>query len=158
ANKTVPIPGRGLHSSSSYESVQLPGSILDETRPLAICDALQATYETYSDNYTLHKDSDVRKVRKTVETLFFRDNKRTIDFVLVYKEEDDPTRNERRRVFEHNLKEEGLDLETEDKNQSQDGLTYFVKIHAPVDLLVRYAEVMNIKKPIKVSVIGIRKE
>ncbi|XP_068222524.1 anoctamin-5-like [Palaemon carinicauda] len=89
------------------------------------------------------------QVRKTVETLFFRDNKRRIDFVLAYKEEDDPEKVERRRVYEQNLKEEGLELETEDKTQSQNGLTYFVKIHAPWDLLVRYAEIMKLKKPIK---------
>ncbi|KAK3854141.1 hypothetical protein Pcinc_039359, partial [Petrolisthes cinctipes] len=33
--------------------------------------------------------------------------------------------------------------------QSQDGETYFVKIHAPWDLLARYAEIMKLKKPIK---------
>ncbi|XP_045615890.1 anoctamin-4 isoform X2 [Procambarus clarkii] len=147
--KRNPTPSREVNSSSSYESVQLPGCIADEMRPLAASDTLQAKYDSYSELYKVHKDTDVRKVRKTVETLFFRDNKKQIDFVLVYREEEDPVHIEQRRVFEQNLKEEGLDLETEDKNQSQDGLTYFVKVHAPWDLLVRYAEIMNIKKPIK---------
>ncbi|KAK4289630.1 hypothetical protein Pmani_037410, partial [Petrolisthes manimaculis] len=88
-------------------------------------------------------------VRRTVETLFFRDNKRRIDFVLVYKDIDDEEETQRRKIFEQNLVEEGLELEEEDKSQSQDGETYFVKIHAPWDLLARYAEIMKLKKPIK---------
>ena len=35
--------------------------------------------------------------------------------------------------------------------QSQDGQTYFVKVHAPWEILTRYAEILKIKKPIKVS-------
>ncbi|XP_042204998.1 anoctamin-4-like isoform X1 [Homarus americanus] len=148
-DKTNTASLRELQSSVSYESVQLPGSIMDETRVLTSADALQAKYERYNDPFMIRKDTDDRQVRKTVETLFFRDNKRRIDYVLVYREEDDPAKVEMRKAFEENLLEKGLELETEDKNQSQDGETYFVKIHAPWDLLVRYAEIMNLKKPIK---------
>ncbi|XP_042885220.1 anoctamin-4-like isoform X2 [Penaeus japonicus] len=142
-------PQRDVRSGGSYESVQLPGSIMDDTQPLASADILQSKYDKYNDPFKVQKATDEKQVRKTVETLFFRDNKRKIDFVLVYKDDEDDERTERRRVFEHNLREEGLELETEDKKQSQDGLTYFVKIHAPWDLLVRYAEIMKLKKPIK---------
>lgn len=34
---------------------------------------------------------------------------------------------------------------------SEDGKTYFVKIHAPWEVLVTYAEVLGIKMPIKLS-------
>ncbi|XP_071550215.1 anoctamin-5 isoform X3 [Panulirus ornatus] len=146
---TAPHRQREIQSSASYESVQLPGSIMDDTRPLTSSDTLQAKYDRYNDPFKVQKDSDVRKVRKTVETLFFRDNKRRIDFILVYKDDEDEKKKERRRVFEQNLIEEGLELETEDKKQSQDGQTYFVKIHSPWELLVRYAEIMKLKKPIK---------
>lgn len=51
-----------------------------------------------------------------METLFFRDNKRRIDFILVYKDdEDDEEKADRRKVFQQNLLEEGLELEIEDK-------------------------------------------
>uniref|UniRef100_A0A673UF00 Anoctamin n=1 Tax=Suricata suricatta TaxID=37032 RepID=A0A673UF00_SURSU len=58
---------------------------------------------------------------------------------------------ERRKEFEQNLRKTGLELEIEDKRNSEDGKTYFVKIHAPWEVLVTYAEVLGIKMPIKES-------
>ncbi|KFW89945.1 Anoctamin-5, partial [Phalacrocorax carbo] len=56
---------------------------------------------------------------------------------------------ERRKEFESNLQKAGLELETEDKKESENGKIYFVKIHAPWEVLITYAEVLNIKVPIK---------
>ncbi|XP_010214747.1 PREDICTED: anoctamin-5, partial [Tinamus guttatus] len=56
---------------------------------------------------------------------------------------------ERRKEFESNLQKAGLELETEDKKESEDGKIYFVKIHAPWEVLITYAEVLNIKVPIR---------
>ena len=56
------------------------------------------------------------QVLQRVETLYFRDNRRLIDFVLVYKDSDDPDDSKKRKTFERNLQEEGLELETEDKS------------------------------------------
>ena len=39
--------------------------------------------------------------------------------------------------------------------ESQDGKTNFVKVHAPWDVLTRMAELMNLKMPIKVSSISV---
>uniref|UniRef100_G1PQA4 Anoctamin n=1 Tax=Myotis lucifugus TaxID=59463 RepID=G1PQA4_MYOLU len=58
---------------------------------------------------------------------------------------------ERRKMFEDNLRKTGLELEIEDKRNSEDGKTYFVKIHAPWEVLVTYAEVLGVKRPIKES-------
>ncbi|XP_069923895.1 anoctamin-5 isoform X2 [Oryctolagus cuniculus] len=58
---------------------------------------------------------------------------------------------ERRKEFEQNLRKSGLELEIEDKRDSEDGRTYFVKIHAPWEVLVTYAEVLGIKMPIQES-------
>uniref|UniRef100_A0A672HJX8 Anoctamin n=1 Tax=Salarias fasciatus TaxID=181472 RepID=A0A672HJX8_SALFA len=55
---------------------------------------------------------------------------------------------ERRKVYEANLVKVGLELETEDKI---DGKTYFVKIHAPWEVLATYADVLKIKVPFKVN-------
>ncbi|XP_021023852.2 anoctamin-5 isoform X1 [Mus caroli] len=88
------------------------------------------------------------------DSVFFRDGIRQIDFVLSYVEDvkkDGELKAERRREFEQNLRKTGLDLETEDKLNSEDGKTYFVKIHAPWEVLVTYAEVLGIKMPIKLS-------
>ncbi|XP_069684912.1 anoctamin-5 isoform X2 [Periplaneta americana] len=90
------------------------------------------------------------------ETLLFRDGKRRIDMVLVYEEEDygvmtlaEVTRREMRKVFQENLVKEGLELELEEKQMAFDQEKYFVKIHVPWKALTRYAEVMNMKMPIK---------
>uniref|UniRef100_A0A8C0UHA5 Anoctamin n=1 Tax=Cyanistes caeruleus TaxID=156563 RepID=A0A8C0UHA5_CYACU len=56
---------------------------------------------------------------------------------------------ERRKEFESNLQKAGLELETEDKKESEDGKIFFVKIHAPWEVLITYAEVLNIKVPIR---------
>ncbi|XP_022244136.1 anoctamin-5-like isoform X2 [Limulus polyphemus] len=90
-----------------------------------------------------------KRVYLVKNTLYFRDGKRRIDFVLVYKDLSDPQKEEKRKIFEANLKEEGLELELEDKSLSHDGKTYFLKIHSPWDLVTRYAEMMNIKIPLK---------
>uniref|UniRef100_A0AAY4EE20 Anoctamin n=1 Tax=Denticeps clupeoides TaxID=299321 RepID=A0AAY4EE20_9TELE len=58
---------------------------------------------------------------------------------------------ERRKIYESNLQRVGLELETEDKSESEDGKTYFLKIHAPWDVLTTYADVLKIKVPFKVN-------
>jgi anoctamin-4 len=96
------------------------------------------------------------ELREDPESLFFRDGRRKIDMILCYEEEYDGVMTEdaakqidHRRVFQENLTKEGLDIEIEDKNQSFDEKTYFVKIHLPWRTESRYAEVMNLKLPVK---------
>ncbi|KTF78763.1 hypothetical protein cypCar_00022545 [Cyprinus carpio] len=60
-------------------------------------------------------------------------------------------REERRREFEANLEKAGLELETEDKSESDDRKTYYLKIHAPWEVLATYADVLKIKVPFKAS-------
>uniref|UniRef100_A0A3Q2PEE1 Anoctamin n=1 Tax=Fundulus heteroclitus TaxID=8078 RepID=A0A3Q2PEE1_FUNHE len=86
------------------------------------------------------------------DSVFFRDGVRRIDFVLSYVDDKDcDKKQERRRIYEANLEKAGLELETEDKSESEDGKTYFVKIHAPWEVLATYADVLKIKVPFKVS-------
>uniref|UniRef100_A0A8D3AMM1 Anoctamin n=1 Tax=Scophthalmus maximus TaxID=52904 RepID=A0A8D3AMM1_SCOMX len=86
------------------------------------------------------------------DSVFFRDGLRRIDFVLSYVDDKDGERKqERRKVYEANLANVGLELETEDKSESDDGKTYFVKIHAPWEVLATYADVLKIKVPFKVN-------
>ncbi|KAG7468367.1 hypothetical protein MATL_G00142180 [Megalops atlanticus] len=86
------------------------------------------------------------------DSVFFRDGVRRIDFVLSYVEDkNDEKKQERRREFEANLEKVGLELETEDKSQSEDQKTYFLKIHAPWEVLATYADVLKIKVPFKVN-------
>uniref|UniRef100_A0A8C7J8R5 Anoctamin n=1 Tax=Oncorhynchus kisutch TaxID=8019 RepID=A0A8C7J8R5_ONCKI len=92
----------------------------------------------------------VDKHQQSKDSVFFRDGKRRIDFVLSYVDDRDGERKqERRREYEANLQKAGLELETEDKSVSDDRKTYFVKIHAPWEVLATYADVLKIKVPFK---------
>ncbi|KAG5679996.1 hypothetical protein PVAND_009529 [Polypedilum vanderplanki] len=94
-------------------------------------------------------------------TLYFDDGERSVDYVLVWKklfpnngddekEKDDikrreASRAERREVFEENLLNEGLELE---RYVLDDEIT-FIKIHAPLEVLRRYAEILKLRMPMK---------
>ncbi|XP_070544484.1 anoctamin-4-like isoform X5 [Ptychodera flava] len=97
---------------------------------------------------------------KEKQTLFFRDTKRRIDYVLAFeisekdkdeeKDEGDMKKESRRKEFQHNLEvEHGLELEIEDASQSADKKTCFVKIHANWEVLTTAAETMKLKMPIQ---------
>ncbi|XP_024152146.1 anoctamin-5b isoform X1 [Oryzias melastigma] len=96
-----------------------------------------------------HTETD--KLRPNRDTVFFRDGVRRIDFVLSYVDDKDEKKQERRRAFEANLEKTGLQLETEDKSGSKDQKTYFLKIHAPWEVLATYADVLKIKVPFRES-------
>ncbi|XP_057612456.1 anoctamin-5 [Chionomys nivalis] len=105
-------------------------------------------------NLFLRRRLMFQRSEQSKDSIFFRDGVRQIDFVLSYVEDvkkDAELKAERRREFELNLRKTGLELEIEDKMNSEDGKTFFVKIHAPWEVLVTYAEVLGIKMPIKLS-------
>uniref|UniRef100_H2U329 Anoctamin n=1 Tax=Takifugu rubripes TaxID=31033 RepID=H2U329_TAKRU len=95
---------------------------------------------------------EIDKQQHSKDSVFFRDGRRRVDFVLSYVDDKDGERKqERRKVYEANLENVGLELETEDKSESEDGKTSFVKIHAPWEVLATYADVLKIKVPFKVN-------
>ncbi|XP_061886923.1 anoctamin-5b isoform X1 [Entelurus aequoreus] len=105
-----------------------------------------------SERETLPGHTETEKLQPNKDTVFFRDGVRRIDFVLSYVDDKDgEKKQERRREFEANLEKAGLELETEDKSDSKDQKTYFLKIHAPWDVLATYADVLKIKVPFKAS-------
>ncbi|XP_021257957.1 anoctamin-3 isoform X2 [Numida meleagris] len=75
--------------------------------------------------------------------LFFKDGKKRIDYILVYKKSS--LQVEKRSTFEKNLRAEGLMLEREPAVTNSDIM--FVKIHCPWETLCKYAERMNIRMP-----------
>ncbi|XP_064556786.1 anoctamin-1 isoform X1 [Drosophila montana] len=76
----------------------------------------------------------------------FNDGRRSVDFVLAYKGEDvDEVAAGKRRIFEANLMNEGIQLE-----YYKEQWVHFVKLHAPVEVLYRYAEILKIKMPLKI--------
>lgn len=83
-------------------------------------------------------------------SLYFNDGQRSVDFVLVWREDfaESPGREERankRDVFEANLMNEGLELE----HELIDDEFHFVKLHATVEVLRRYAEILKLRMPMK---------
>ncbi|KAF7212080.1 anoctamin-5b isoform X2 [Nothobranchius furzeri] len=104
-----------------------------------------------SETASLAEQTETDKLQPNRDTVFFRDGVRRIDFVLSYIDDKDERKQERRREFEANLEKEGLELETEDKSDSKDHKTYFLKIHAPWNVLAKYADILKIKVPFKES-------
>ncbi|KAM8876506.1 LOW QUALITY PROTEIN: anoctamin-5-like [Synchiropus picturatus] len=105
-----------------------------------------------SEQPSLPGNTETEILQPSKDTVFFRDGVRRIDFVLSYVDDKDgEKKQERRRRFEANLEKVGLELETEDKSESKDHKTYFLKIHAPWDVLATYADVLKIKVPFKAS-------
>uniref|UniRef100_A0A8C1W4D1 Anoctamin n=1 Tax=Cyprinus carpio TaxID=7962 RepID=A0A8C1W4D1_CYPCA len=101
----------------------------------------------------------VDKQQQSKDSVYFRDGVRRIDFVLSYiDDKDGEKKQDRRKVFEANLVAAGLELETEDKSESEDGKTYFLKIHVPWEVLATYADVLKIKVPFKTNDIPDKKD
>ncbi|XP_060891520.1 anoctamin-5 isoform X3 [Labrus mixtus] len=160
----------GYHQqpSSSSGSLQQGESAESPLTPdvcVETCESLNASLASlapsdHSDNPHIETQTlehinsltGIDKQQQSKDSVFFRDGLRRIDFVLSYVDDKDGERKqERRRVYESNLENVGLELETEDKIESEDGKTYFVKIHAPWEVLATYADVLKIKVPFKAN-------
>ncbi|XP_057238680.1 anoctamin-5 isoform X3 [Malurus melanocephalus] len=131
----IPSSSEGL--SSTETTLLIPGHQVQSGRKF---------------NLFLKRRLRIDKRHQSKDSIFFRDGVRRIDFVLSYVDDlnkEWEKKLERRKEFESNLQKAGLELETEDKKESEDGKIYFVKIHAPWEVLITYAEVLNIKVPIK---------
>ncbi|XP_065366433.1 anoctamin-6 isoform X2 [Calliphora vicina] len=75
----------------------------------------------------------------------FQDGQRIVDFVLAFSGSDHKLDNiKKREIFEANLEREGLHLERDNTQR-----IHFIKIHAPHEVLCRYAEILRIKLPMK---------
>uniref|UniRef100_A0AAX7UF33 Anoctamin n=1 Tax=Astatotilapia calliptera TaxID=8154 RepID=A0AAX7UF33_ASTCA len=79
--------------------------------------------------------------------LCFSDGKSRIDYILVYRKSS--SQSEKREVFERNIRAEGLHMEKEASLTNSDVI--FLKLHAPWDVLCRYAELMNIRMPFRLD-------
>jgi hypothetical protein len=101
--------------------------------------------------------------RHKEQTVRFEDDVRRIDFILTYTdevkkkkkkgEEDTDEKKEKRRAkrqrFLDSCVELGLEYELQDCTESPDHKTYFVKIHATYPALLRGAEDLLIRMPIR---------
>ncbi|XP_041072469.1 anoctamin-6 isoform X2 [Carcharodon carcharias] len=120
--------------------------------------------QTYIPNYGTMPGEQEQLATDLVEfdgnedSVFFADGQRRIDYVLVYEEElrkpgDKKkmrailSRKRKRAFFQANLKENGLQIEA--TRSVLDHKCIFLKLHAPWELLCRYAETLHIKLPLQ---------
>ncbi|XP_075456791.1 anoctamin-4 isoform X2 [Ascaphus truei] len=83
--------------------------------------------------------------KKRTNGLFFSDGKCRIDYILVYRKSS--LQSEKREIFERNIRAEGLHMEKESSITNSDII--FMKLHAPWEVLGRYAELMNVRMPFR---------
>ncbi|KAI1883858.1 hypothetical protein AGOR_G00236360 [Albula goreensis] len=83
--------------------------------------------------------------RSASSGLCFSDGRCRIDYILVYRKSS--PQSEKREVFERNIRAEGLQMEKEASLTHNDVI--FLKLHAPWEVLCRYAELMNIRMPFR---------
>ncbi|KAH0516672.1 Anoctamin-3 [Microtus ochrogaster] len=79
--------------------------------------------------------------------LLFKDGKKRIDYILVYRKTN--IQYDKRNTFEKNLRAEGLMLEKEPAVANPDIM--FIKIHIPWDTFCKYADRLNIRVPFRVQ-------
>ncbi|XP_060260212.1 anoctamin-5 isoform X4 [Ovis aries] len=138
-----------FRKSSEWSSVSPSGSVINELAKMGDPDVLEMVHQdrqfSREDRYSkanedlrssessflICQEPQFKKDEQSKDSIFFRDGIRKIDFVLSYVDD--------------------IKKEAELKANSEDGRTYFVKIHAPWEVLVTYAEVLGIKMPVKES-------
>uniref|UniRef100_A0A8C5HQC9 Anoctamin n=1 Tax=Gouania willdenowi TaxID=441366 RepID=A0A8C5HQC9_GOUWI len=101
---------------------------------------------THGSSTDDHKSySGLAEVNDGSTCLHFSDGKSRIDYILVYRKSS--SQSEKREIFERNIRAEGLHMEKEASLTNSDVI--FLKVHAPWDVLCRYAELMNIRMPFR---------
>ncbi|KAL5475674.1 hypothetical protein EMCRGX_G025519 [Ephydatia muelleri] len=149
------------------------GSDEQSLQPSAHVDMSKGTYHSIEDTATVGNDGSqliltLEERRAKESTVCFEDGVRTIDFVLCYKKlpnetEEDTDGTDKLNSIEDGKKKEqlkkrywflkqceknGLQLEKQHWKDSPDKETYYIKIHAEHDFLLRRAEDLSYRMPI----------
>ncbi|XP_053092873.1 anoctamin-3 isoform X3 [Pangasianodon hypophthalmus] len=153
-----PKANTNTHSVRASCAHITPPSTVDVSNGQYVEEMETAAYESRTDESLLIQQKPVSRGKLEARTdslrgikpanakgLLFRDGKKRIDYILVYKKSSPQV--EKRCTFERNLRAEGLMLEKEPSLTNNDIM--FVKIHAPWDTLCKYAEQMNIRMPFR---------
>ncbi|XP_078271613.1 anoctamin-3 isoform X2 [Rhinoraja longicauda] len=140
----------------TQESVVECITIRDDDQEWSTIESEQRTYDSQTDHIFLlqtkepeqflgiPREEHMDKEQSASEyNMFFKDSKKKIDYILVYKKTDMHV--DKRSTFEKNLRAEGLQLEREQSITNTDVM--FVKLHAPWETICKYAEIMNIRMP-----------
>ncbi|XP_076009973.1 anoctamin-4-like [Genypterus blacodes] len=169
ADRPLTFPSCGVEDIMEESSAEAPdSSTQDDVPPLAVKDVnvLQerqrsegvsspsrdddstllnpGTHSSILDDNT-RTESPLPEGRGKSSGICFSDGKSRIDYILVYRKSS--SQSEKREVFERNIRAEGLQMEKEASLTNSDVI--FLKLHAPWDVLCRYAELMNIRMPFR---------
>ncbi|XP_046714804.1 anoctamin-3 isoform X7 [Silurus meridionalis] len=153
-----PKANTNTHSVQASCTHITPPSTVDVSNGQYVEEMETAVYESRTDESLLIQQKPTTRGKLEARTdsvrgmnpvnakgLLFRDGKKRIDYILVYKKSSPQV--EKRCTFERNLRAEGLMLEKEPSLTNNDIM--FVKIHAQWDTLCKYAEQMNIRMPFR---------
>lgn len=96
---------------------------------------------------------DPSRPKRKGRNMYFDDRIRRIDFILAWEvpekkdeeDEDEIKAKKARTVFERNLEKEGLELEQDLRDEK----VHFTKVHAPWEVLTRYAEILKMRMKMK---------
>lgn len=132
------IYSESLHSD--HESIRLSRFTIYHSAP-DLPDAMAEEASLFVKKH--HKLPD-----QQAKSVMFNDNVRSVDFVLAWLESksEDEEAERKREVFESKLEEEGLELERDRTDK-----LHIVKLHAPKEVLRRYAEILRLRMPMKES-------
>ncbi|XP_078050290.1 anoctamin 1 isoform X1 [Augochlora pura] len=146
---TIPWIPNNFSVGSAQTLYQSVRSTLNVDESIISTDSMQSAI-SMEEFRQYDNDNEFVPNSKIGFSLYFQDEIRTIDFVLVWDEYSTEAQSHRsveyRRVFEKNLEIEGLEMEYE--NAEPNGLN-FIKIHAPREVLRRYAEILKLRLPMK---------
>ncbi|PVD28803.1 hypothetical protein C0Q70_11398 [Pomacea canaliculata] len=114
--------------------------------------------ERHSVNHESDEDADgqatdpsrtkPKDLDSQTRNMYFDDKARKIDFILAWSIKPNKKSIEAQRareLFENNLKQEGLELEYDKKGDE----IHYAKIHAPYEVLRRYADILKLRLPMK---------
>lgn len=159
--------GNSSNSSLKFNDKRATGDFEENDENFDVITQTKTDVHVHVDNFPPEDEPDFGKNPfggrlSTNQSLFFEDGKRSVDYVLVWKSlivDENETdhhaaskakelkrqRAEKREVFQENLLVEGLELET----YVIDDEIHFIKLHAPLEVLRRYAEILKLRLPMK---------
>ena len=88
------------------------------------------------------------------ESIFFKapgrnGSRKQVDIALVW--EDEPKNASKRAAYISQLEEAGLEIEEDEDSESRGIGLRFTKLHVPMEVMKRYAEILKIRMKLKVG-------
>ncbi|KAK7494503.1 hypothetical protein BaRGS_00014156 [Batillaria attramentaria] len=138
--------GESGRMAAADEDVKVHMLSGDDGKANGIEESKDATLE--SDEDADGQAVDPTRAKPKVRNMYFEDGVRRIDFILAWSIKPSKKQEQAekaRQLFEENLRVEGLKLEYDRRGDE----IHFAKVHAPYEVLRRYADILKIRLPMK---------